>query len=61
MSIPAFEEASIVLVPGHALVASAYGIKTKSTEVRVERGSYEFICTVGDHAELGMRGTLKVD
>lgn len=27
VSIPAFEEASVVLVPGHALVASAYGLK----------------------------------
>lgn len=33
VSIPAFEEASIVLVPGHALVASAYGLKLKSPEV----------------------------
>lgn len=33
VSIPAFEEASIVLVPGHALVASAYGLKTKDPEV----------------------------
>ena len=31
VSIPAFEEASIVLVPGHALVASAYGIKVRSS------------------------------
>jgi plastocyanin len=35
--------------------------ESRSARVRVERGSYEFICTVGDHAELGMRGTLKVD
>lgn len=27
VSIPAFEEASVVLVPGHALVASAYGLR----------------------------------
>lgn len=33
VSIPAFEEASIVLVPGHALVASAYGIKLSNREV----------------------------
>lgn len=33
VSIPAFEEASIVLVPGHALVASAYGLKLKKQEV----------------------------
>ena len=35
--------------------------ESRSARLRVERGSYEFICTVGDHAELGMRGTLKVD
>ena len=35
--------------------------QTKSAEVRVARGKYEFICTVGDHAELGMKGTLTVD
>ena len=26
-----------------------------------EGGEYEFVCTVGDHAELGMRGTIKVE
>lgn len=35
--------------------------QTKSAEVRVGRGKYEFICTVGDHAELGMKGTLTVE
>jgi plastocyanin len=35
--------------------------QAKSAEVRVARGKYEFICTVGDHAELGMKGTLTVD
>lgn len=35
--------------------------ESRSARLRVERGTYEFICTVGDHAELGMRGTLKVD
>jgi plastocyanin len=35
--------------------------ETRSARLRVERGSYEFICTVGDHAELGMTGTLTVD
>lgn len=33
VSIPAFEEASIVLVPGHALVASAYGLRVVRPEV----------------------------
>jgi plastocyanin len=35
--------------------------ESRSARLQVERGSYEFICTVGDHAELGMRGTLRVD
>jgi plastocyanin len=35
--------------------------ESRSARLRVERGSYEYICTVGDHAELGMKGTLKVD
>lgn len=33
VSIPAFEEASIMLTPGHALIASAYGIKVSKVEV----------------------------
>jgi plastocyanin len=36
------------------------GGESRSARVRVERGSYEYVCTVGDHAELGMKGTLKV-
>jgi plastocyanin len=28
--------------------------------VRVEPGEYELVCTVGDHEELGMTGTLTV-
>jgi plastocyanin len=28
--------------------------------VELERGEYELICTVGDHAELGMTGKLEV-
>ena len=35
--------------------------QTKAGVVRVKRGDYEFLCTVGDHAELGMKGTLTVD
>jgi plastocyanin len=37
------------------------GGESRSARLRVESGSYEFICTVGDHAELGMKGTLKVE
>ena len=35
--------------------------ETRSATVRLGSGAYEFVCTVGDHAELGMKGTLKVD
>ena len=34
--------------------------KSESATVRLEPGEYEFICTVGDHAELGMKGKLTV-
>jgi plastocyanin len=34
--------------------------KTESGEARLTPGTYEFICTVGDHAALGMKGTLTV-
>jgi plastocyanin len=37
------------------------GGESRSARVRVERGSYEYVCTVGDHAELGMKGALKVE
>jgi plastocyanin len=33
---------------------------TRSATVRLPKGTYDFLCTVGDHAELGMKGTLKV-
>jgi plastocyanin len=36
------------------------GGESRSTRLRVERGSYELVCTVGDHAELGMTGILRV-
>jgi plastocyanin len=34
--------------------------RAKSSSVRLAPGRYEFICTVGDHAQLGMRGHLEV-
>src|SRR5215211_5344205 len=34
--------------------------RTESARVQLEAGSYELICSVGDHAELGMKGTLEV-
>ena len=33
---------------------------TKSGQATLTPGKYEFICTVGDHAALGMKGTLTV-
>ena len=36
------------------------GGRTGSARVELEPGDYELLCTVGDHAELGMTGTLKV-
>ena len=35
--------------------------ESRSAQLRLDSGSYEYICTVGDHAKLGMKGTLKVD
>jgi plastocyanin len=36
------------------------GGTTKSGTVNLEPGSYRFICTVGNHEQLGMRGKLEV-
>jgi plastocyanin len=36
------------------------GGETQSGRVNLEHGSYEMVCTVGDHAELGMTGELRV-
>jgi plastocyanin len=36
------------------------GGRTESGRLRVEPGAYQMICTVGDHAELGMTGELEV-
>jgi plastocyanin len=33
---------------------------TRSAKLRLARGEYEYLCTVGDHAELGMTGVLEV-
>jgi plastocyanin len=35
--------------------------QSKSVRLRLASGDYEYICTVGDHAELGMKGKLKVE
>jgi plastocyanin len=35
--------------------------RSESARLQVAGGSYEFVCTVGDHAELGMKGKLEVE
>jgi plastocyanin len=37
------------------------GGRSESARLEVARGDYEFVCTVGDHAELGMKGKLTVE
>lgn len=34
--------------------------RSASTRLKLERGSYRIICSVGDHEQLGMTGTLRV-
>jgi plastocyanin len=36
------------------------GGETKSAKVTLAPGEYEFLCSVGDHADRGMRGKLTV-
>ena len=33
---------------------------SKSTRLNLEHGNYRMVCTVGDHEQLGMKGTLQV-
>ena len=37
------------------------GGQTRSGRVNLEHRRYTMVCTVGDHAELGMTGTLEVE
>jgi plastocyanin len=37
------------------------GGRTESGRVQLQPGTYEMICTVGDHADLGMTGELEVE
>jgi plastocyanin len=34
--------------------------RTESARLRLRPGRYELLCTVGDHAQLGMKGELEV-
>ena len=36
------------------------GGDSDSTRLNLEHGNYRMVCTVGDHEELGMTGTLRV-
>jgi plastocyanin len=36
------------------------GGRTESGRVNLEHGNYRMVCTVGDHAERGMTGTVQV-
>jgi plastocyanin len=36
------------------------GGKTRTGSVAVDKGEYELVCTVGNHADLGMTGKLTV-
>ena len=36
------------------------GGRTESARLNLEHGTYRIICSVGDHEELGMTGTLRV-
>lgn len=36
------------------------GGRTESGTVRLEPGTYQLLCTVGDHADLGMTASLEV-
>jgi plastocyanin len=34
--------------------------RTESARLNLQHGNYRIVCTVGDHEELGMTGTLRV-
>lgn len=36
------------------------GGQTKTATLKLPAGRYNFVCTVGDHEQLGMKGTLTV-
>lgn len=35
--------------------------KTAGTTLSLPKGEFEFYCSIGDHAELGMKGKLRVE
>ena len=36
------------------------GGRTGSTRLNLQHGSFRLVCTIGDHEQLGMTGTLRV-
>jgi plastocyanin len=36
------------------------GGKTRGADLSLEPGEYELVCTVGNHADLGMTGKLRI-
>jgi plastocyanin len=34
--------------------------RSESVQLNLEHGSYRMVCTVGDHEQLGMKGTVEV-
>jgi uncharacterized cupredoxin-like copper-binding protein len=47
-------------IAGHHSKTIGPGKTTKLTVTLAKRGSYPYRCTVDSHAELGMKGTLRV-
>jgi uncharacterized cupredoxin-like copper-binding protein len=37
------------------------GGRTRTAWIKLQLGSYRMVCTVGDHEDLGMVGTLEVE
>jgi plastocyanin len=52
-----------LLKDGHEVAGTPtfQGGETRSTWTKLELGTYEMVCTVGDHRQLGMSGKLEVE
>jgi plastocyanin len=54
---------NLVLLRDGAKVAKAPSLgagKTSTLKLKLKRGKYTLLCTVGDHEELGMKGEIDV-
>ena len=57
------EEHDFELIGPRGVVAHIRAIQpgiTKGISVSLQPGSYRFVCTIGNHAQIGMTGTLTV-